>query len=72
MRNLFVVIVFIFFGCGRKVVPVVGDGFFDVPKYRICGFNDSVNLVQVEVFRLGGTDSFYRKVVIDSSWVEIK
>lgn len=71
MKNLYLLLVLIFIGCGRKSLPV-SDGWV-WEKYESGGtVKFDTGYVQVEAFRLGGTDSFYRKVVIDSSWVEIK
>ena len=40
-------------------------------KWRKRSSNDSISF-KVETFKLGGGDTLFRKIVVDSSWVDVK
>ncbi len=84
MKNqLLIICLFVIcFGCSRKSVPVNGDWVFPIGRmdFKDTSFRngflttDSAGRVifQVEVFKVGKGDSLFRKIVVDSSWVDVK
>ncbi len=70
MKNqlLIICLIVICFGCSRKSVPV--NDFFELGVSRTVVF-DTGHLI-VETFKVGKGDTLFRKIVVDSSWVDVK
>jgi hypothetical protein len=75
MKVLFGLLVMVCFCCQKRVVPV--HDYCRYPLHFGPGTMDGnfawlydTGYLKVETFKLGKGDTLYRKVVLDSSWIE--